>query len=97
MDAPERTDGDKAMRLQTVRAIYRDGGLLFLDPTLAPEDGTEVVVTFLEKPQKETTFEMDPIQALRGRGKGEGLVEKLLKSRREDRDQDEQHRSRLRA
>jgi len=28
----------------------------------------------------------DPIQALRGRGKGEQLVEKLLESRRKDRE-----------
>jgi len=27
----------------------------------------------------------DPLRALRGRGKGEGLVERLLESRREDR------------
>lgn len=31
----------------------------------------------------------DPIQALRGRGKGERLVEKLLQSRRKDRNRDE--------
>ena len=28
---------------------------------------------------------LDPIQALRGRGRGENLVEKLLESRRQDR------------
>ena len=31
----------------------------------------------------------DPIQALRGRGKGERLVEKLLQSRQKDRNRDE--------
>ncbi len=31
----------------------------------------------------------DPIQVLRGRGKGERLVEKLLQSRRKDRNHDE--------
>lgn len=39
------------MRLQTVRAIYRDGGLVFIDPELAPDDGTEVMITFVEEPQ----------------------------------------------
>lgn len=77
------------MRLQTTRAIYKDRGLIFADPRLAPEDGTEVVVTFLERPQRQVTPEFDPIQALRGRGKGEGLVEKLLQSRNEDREKDE--------
>ncbi len=28
----------------------------------------------------------DPVRALRGRGKGEGLCERLLETRREDRD-----------
>lgn len=58
------------MRLQTTRAIYKDGALIFVDPALAPEDGTEVVVTFVEKPEHQA-IEGDPIQALRGRGKGE--------------------------
>ncbi|MFN8476012.1 MAG: AbrB/MazE/SpoVT family DNA-binding domain-containing protein [Anaerolineae bacterium] len=31
----------------------------------------------------------DPIAALRGRGRGERLVEQLLEARREDREQDE--------
>lgn len=92
-----RVEGGKVMRLQTVRAIYKDGGLVFADPRLAPGDGTEVVVTFLEGPRREVTFDVDPIQALRGRGKGEGLVEKLLQSRREDRERDEQSYARLRA
>lgn len=65
------------MKLQTARAIYKDGHLIFIDPGLAPEDGTEVVVTFLERPRREDVA-VDPIQALRGRGKGEGLVDKLL-------------------
>jgi hypothetical protein len=84
------------MRLQTTRAIYEDGGLVFTDPRLTPEDGTEVVVTFLERPRRED-LNVDPIQALRGRGKGEGLVDKLLQSREEDREKDEQSYARLRA
>jgi hypothetical protein len=31
----------------------------------------------------------DPLRALRGRGKGEGLTRKLLKARREDRERDQ--------
>jgi AbrB family looped-hinge helix DNA binding protein len=31
----------------------------------------------------------DPIRALRGRGRGEGLLEKLLQARKEDRERDE--------
>lgn len=37
----------------------------------------------------------DPIQALRGRGKGERLVEKLLQSRQKDRNRDERRRTNI--
>ena len=78
------------MRLQSVHAVYRkEGPLILADPERAPKDGAEVVVTFLEEPRGELVFGVDPIQALRGRGKGEGLVERLLQSRREDREGDE--------
>lgn len=78
------------MRLQSVHAIYRKEGLLiFVNPEQSPQDGAEVVVTFLNKPREEVVFEVDPIQALRGRGKGEGLLKKLLQSRRDDRKHDE--------
>lgn len=82
-------------KLKTVHAVYKNGALIFTDPQLAPGDGTEVVVTFLAKSQRDVISEIDPIRALRGRGKGEGLVEKLLRSRREDRDKDEQGHARL--
>lgn len=85
------------MRLQTARAVYKDGALVFADPELAPRDGTEVIITYLEKFRAMTILEVDPIQALRGRGKGEGLVEKLLQSRQEDRERNEQSFRRLRA
>jgi hypothetical protein len=85
------------MELQTVRAIYKNGNLIFADPTLAPVDGAEVVVTFLKESQREIALKVDPIQALRGRGKGEGLVGKLLQSRQKDREKDEQGYARLRA
>ena len=72
------------MRLQVVRAIYKDGTLIFTQPELTPRDGTEVILTYLDEGQVEGHRPVDPVQALRGRGKGERLVEKLLESRRED-------------
>ena len=84
-------------RLHAVHAIYKDGGLVFTDPTLAPKDGTEVVVTYVEESHTEASLEEDPIQALRGRGTGERLVEKLLQARREDREHDERSSRHLRA
>ena len=84
------------MRLQAVRAIYRHGALIFADPELAPRDGTEVVLTFLEESQTGVLSEVDPLEALRGRGKGERLVERLLQSRQEDRERDERSHGGLR-
>ena len=37
--------------LHAVHAIFKNGALIFADPTLAPQDGTEVVVTYFEAPQ----------------------------------------------
>ena len=79
------------MRLRTARAIYRDGNLIFADPTLAPKETTEVIVTYVEASELGTVGQLDPIQALRGRGRGERLTEKLLQSRREDRQRDERN------
>lgn len=82
------------MKLQTARAIYKDGTLVFADPALAPKGMKEVVVTYLDESPAEVIGGVDPIQLLRGRGKGERLVEKLLRARREDREHDERsHRS----
>ena len=64
-----------------MRAIYKDGALIFVDPALMPKDGAEVVVTFLEEFRMRVTPGVDPIQSLRGRGKGERLVQRLLQSR----------------
>lgn len=77
------------MRLEAVRAIYRDGVLVFADPSQAPKGATEVMITYLAESQTETSLKVDPINVLRGRGKGERLVEKLLKARREDRERNE--------
>ena len=85
------------MRLQVVRAIYKGGTLIFTQPELTPRDGTEVILTYVEAGENEEQRTMDPIRALRGRGKGERLVEKLLQSRREDRQRDESRSAPLRA
>jgi len=82
------------VRLQTTQAIYANGRLLFLDPEHAPQNGMEVVITYLERPQEAVAF--NRIQALRGRGRGEKLVERLLQSRQEDRIRDEQTANRYR-
>ena len=82
------------MRLQTAQAIYADGRLIFSDPEQAPRSGTEVVVTYVAQSGESPIA--DVIKALRGRGKGEELVEKLLRSRSEDRDHDERVNDRLR-
>lgn len=80
------------MRLQTVRAVYKNGSLIFADPAQAPKDMTEVVITYLEESSTEALGRVNPILALRGRGKGERLVERLLQARREDRERDERSR-----
>jgi len=85
------------MGLQAVHAVYRSGKLIFADPKMAPRDGTQVLVTYLVQPRIESMSDVDPLQALRGRGKGERLVEKLLQSRREDRERDERSYRHLRA
>jgi hypothetical protein len=84
------------MKLQVVRAIYKGGALTFAQPELAPRDGAEVIVTYLAEGESEALRQEDPLQALRGRGKGERLVEKLLRSRREDRERDEAGRGEIR-
>jgi hypothetical protein len=74
--------------LRAVRAIYKEGKLIFANEKIAPKDGMEVIVTFLEDSDKRVP-KIDAIAALRGRGKGERLVEKLLQSRQEDLERDE--------
>ena len=86
------------MGLQSVRAIYKkDGTLVFADPALVPKEGVEVMVTYLEESGMATAHTADLIRSLRGRGKGEKLVERLLQSRQDDREHDERNRQHLRA
>ena len=85
------------MRLQVVRAIYKGGALIFTQPELTPRTGLRSFSPTLKKVEKEEQPTVDPIRALRGRGKGEHLVEKLLQSRQEDRQRDESSSTSLRA
>lgn len=78
------------MRLQTVRAIYKNGTFIFEDQSLTPKDGTEVVITYVEGDPSEILEARAALQALYGRGEGENLVEALLESRRLDQQRDEQ-------
>jgi hypothetical protein len=68
--------------LKAVRAIYKDGKLVFANEDTIPKDGTEIIVTFFED-SDEGISKREAIRALRGRGKGERLVEGLLQSRKE--------------
>jgi len=77
--------------LKATYAIYKKGRLTFTDGGSVPKDGTRVIVIFSEE------GEIDPIKALRGRGKGERLVERLLESRREDLEADEKSYRSLRS
>ena len=78
-------EGGEMAELQAVHALYKRGRLIFADPRKAPQDGSQVIVTYVVQPSQASLSEVDPIQALRGRGKGEHLVEKLLQARREER------------
>ncbi|MDQ1318046.1 MAG: hypothetical protein QG588_1702 [Candidatus Poribacteria bacterium] len=80
--------------IMAARAIYKKGRLIFFDKTEIPKDGAEVVVTFTNDISDKIPVD-EAIKALRGRGKGERLVEKLLESRREDIEKDEESYSRL--
>ena len=82
------------MKLQTAQAIYSHGMLIFADPDAAPSNGAEVVVTYLG--EYRVTSVSDAIRSLRGRGKGEQLLEKLLHIRHTDRKQDERSTARIR-
>lgn len=83
--------------LKAVHAIYKEGKLIFADEQIAPKDGTEVIVTFFEETKESVKTPADAIKALRRRGKGEKLVDKLLQLRWEDLEHDEENYRRLRS
>ena len=80
--------------IMAARAIYKKGRLTFLDETVVPKDGAEVIVTFTDDTSDRIPVD-EAIKALRGRGKGENLLEELLKSRKEDLELDERNYRRL--
>jgi hypothetical protein len=80
--------------IREAHAIYKKGRLIFLDKTVLPKDGTEVTITFKDDTDDKISFE-DAIKALNGCAKGEGLLEKLLEMRKEDREKDEENYRRL--
>lgn len=84
------------MKLQTVHAIYKDGRLLVADPRLEPKGLKEVVLTYVDS-TAEVKPAVDPIKALRGHGKGQRLTQRLLESRREDREREERSHRPLRS
>ncbi|MBC8232214.1 hypothetical protein H8E77_21930 [bacterium] len=83
--------------LKAAHAIYKEGRLIFANEQIVPQDGTEVIVTFFEEAKESVKASTDAIKALRGRGKGEKLVEKLLHLRQEDLEHDEENYRRLRS
>ena len=82
------------MKLQSVKGVYAEGRLILADPAQAPQEGAEIVVTYVKSSESAPTS--DVIRALRGRGKGEKLVERLLHSRQEDGMSNEQSGNRIR-
>ena len=82
--------------IKAVKAIYENGKLIFIDENISLKDGTEIIVTFVDDTEGKIPAR-EAIKALRGRGKGEKLVEKLLESRREDKEHDEDDYRRLRS
>jgi len=58
------------MRLQVVRAIYKNGTLIFTQPELTPRDGTEVILTYLDEGTGEEPPAVDPnlLRSLRHHG-----------------------------
>lgn len=72
------------MQLKTAFANYQKGKLIFRQPDVQIQDGSEVVVAYIENLPTQKQEKLSILKLLRGRGKGEDLVEKLLLSREED-------------
>ncbi len=67
--------------MQAIRAIYDGHDIKPVEPIKSHEK-TEVLVIFPDEESKYSAAEA--MKLLRGSGRGEGLTEKLLKSRKED-------------
>lgn len=74
------------MTTRSVRAVYRAGRLDFTEPERPPQEGAEVLVTFVEEGPAAEAPALRALRLLRGRGKGEGLVAQLLLERERERD-----------
>lgn len=74
------------MTTRSVRAVYRAGRLDFTAPERPPREGAEVLVTFVEEAPAAEAPGLRALRLLRGRGKGEELVEKLLLEREREQD-----------
>ena len=71
--------------MKTVKAFF-DGNVVKLIEPVPSREKTDVLVVFPDNPKKITPQEARRL--LRGSGKGEGLVNKLLRSRTEDKNLD---------
>ena len=67
--------------MQVVRAVFNGHDIKPIEP-IKTKKTTEVLVIFPDHVEKYTPEEARRL--LRGSGKGEGLIERLLKSREED-------------
>ncbi len=73
---------------RTVSAVYNRGKLIFGKSEAIPKDGTEVVVTFVQECGNDDSPAMTALRELRGRGRGERLLQTLLAARRADRERE---------
>ena len=72
------------MLLKTAFANYRKGNLIFHQPDVQIQNGSEVVVAYIEKRPTQKQEKLSILKLLRDRGRGEDLVGRLLLSRQED-------------
>lgn len=67
--------------MQAIRTIFNGHDIKLIEP-IKTHERTEVLVIFPDEEAKYSAAEA--MKLLRGSGRGEGLTEKLLKSRKED-------------
>ena len=72
------------MQLKTAFANYQKGKLIFCQPDVQIQNGSEVVVAYIEKRPTQKQEKLSILKLLRGRGRGEDLVGRLLLSIEED-------------